>query len=95
MPISVIIAAKNAESTIEECLDSVRRNNPAEIIVVDGNSSDKTVKIAAAIIRVLGDEALREELVTKGKKLVGEKFNWSQIATDVLNSYNRVKAAGA
>jgi len=46
LPISVIIIAKNAESTVEECLDSVRKNNPAEIIVVDGNSSDKTVKIA-------------------------------------------------
>jgi len=45
-PISVIIIAKNAESTIKECLDSVRRNNPAEIIVVDGVSSDKTVEVA-------------------------------------------------
>lgn len=46
LPLSVIIPAKNAESTIEECLSSVRRNNPAEIIVVDGNSSDRTVEIA-------------------------------------------------
>ena len=46
LPISVIIPAKNAESTIEQCLDSVQRNNPAEIIVVDGNSSDMTVEIA-------------------------------------------------
>jgi len=46
MPISVIVVAKNAERTIEDCLDSVRRNNPAEIIVVDSNSSDKTVEIA-------------------------------------------------
>jgi len=46
LPISVIIVAKNAESTIEECLDSVRRNNPAEIIVVDGLSTDKTVSLS-------------------------------------------------
>jgi len=45
-PVSVIIVAKNAERTIKECLDSVRRNNPAEIIVVDGVSHDKTVEIA-------------------------------------------------
>jgi glycosyltransferase involved in cell wall biosynthesis len=46
LPISVIIAAKNAEGTIEECLVSVQGNNPAEIIVVDGNSTDRTLEIA-------------------------------------------------
>jgi len=46
LPISVIIPTKNVERTIEECLISVHRNNPAEIIVVDGNSSDRTVEIA-------------------------------------------------
>lgn len=46
LPISVIIIARNAERTIDDCLDSIRRNNPAEIILVDGNSSDKTVEIA-------------------------------------------------
>ncbi|MFC2072266.1 glycosyltransferase family 2 protein [Chloroflexota bacterium] len=46
LPISVIIIAKNAEETIEDCLSSIQRNNPAEIIVVDGNSADRTVEIA-------------------------------------------------
>jgi glycosyltransferase involved in cell wall biosynthesis len=46
LPISVIIPVKNMESTIEECLISVQRNNPAEIIAVDGNSTDRTVEIA-------------------------------------------------
>lgn len=46
LPISVIIVARNAERTIDECLSSVQRNNPAEIIVVDGDSSDSTVDIA-------------------------------------------------
>lgn len=46
LPISVIIITKNAEETIEDCLSYVQRNNPAEIIVVDGNSSDRTVEIA-------------------------------------------------
>ena len=46
LPISVITIAKNAEETIQDCLDSVRRNSPAEIILVDGNSSDRTVEIA-------------------------------------------------
>lgn len=46
LPISVIIIARNAESTIEECLDSIQRNKPVEIIVVDGVSIDRTVAIA-------------------------------------------------
>lgn len=47
LPISVIIVARDAERTIGECLKSVQRDNPAEIIVVDGNSSDRTVEIAS------------------------------------------------
>lgn len=46
LSISVIVITKNAEETIEECLDSIQRNNPAEIIVVDGGSSDRTVDIS-------------------------------------------------
>jgi glycosyltransferase involved in cell wall biosynthesis len=46
LPISVIIVARNAEKTIEECLKSVQRDEPAEIILVDGNSTDSTVEIA-------------------------------------------------
>ena len=46
LPVSVITIAKNAEATIQDCLELVRRNSPAEIIVVDGNSSDRTVEIA-------------------------------------------------
>ncbi len=77
LPISVIIIAKNAEETMQDCLDSVRRNSPAEIIVVDGNSSDSTVEIARgytdricsdggkglACARQLGAEEARQEYI--------------------------------
>lgn len=77
LPISVIVVARNAEKTIEECLSSVKRNNPAEIIVVDGNSSDRTVEIARRFThriysddgrglgyaRQLGAEQAREEYI--------------------------------
>ena len=46
LPISVIIIAKNAEMTLEECLSVVNKSDPAEIIVVDGNSTDRTTEIA-------------------------------------------------
>jgi hypothetical protein len=47
--ISVIIPALNEEKYLGRCLDSLVRQcrkNHAEIIVVDGGSSDRTVKIA-------------------------------------------------
>lgn len=46
MDVSVVICAKNAERTIEECLDSIRMNNPSEIIVIDDGSTDKTAEIS-------------------------------------------------
>lgn len=46
LPISVIIPVKNMASTMEKCLNSIEKNNPAEIIVVDGNSTDGTLEIA-------------------------------------------------
>ena len=46
MEISVIVCAKNAGKSIEACLKSVQENRPSEIILIDGNSSDATVRIA-------------------------------------------------
>jgi len=46
LDVSVVVCAKNAERTIEECLESVRMNNPFEIIVIDDGSTDKTAEIS-------------------------------------------------
>ena len=48
MKISVVIPAYNEEKYLEACLVSLKNQieKPYEIIVVDNNSSDKTVKIA-------------------------------------------------
>lgn len=43
---SVVICTKNASATIAECINSVIALEPLEIIVVDGNSTDKTTVIA-------------------------------------------------
>jgi rSAM/selenodomain-associated transferase 2 len=48
MKISVIIPTLNEESCVAETLQSLRRQNPQEIIVVDGGSTDATQKIAAS-----------------------------------------------
>lgn len=44
--ISVVVCVKNEEARLEECLKRIIKNNPDEIIVVDGNSTDRTAEIA-------------------------------------------------
>jgi glycosyltransferase involved in cell wall biosynthesis len=44
--ISAIVPARNAEHWIESCLSAIRANHPAEIILVDGGSTDRTVELA-------------------------------------------------
>ena len=46
LDISVVVPTRNAESLIEDCLASIQRANPREIIVVDGLSTDRSVEIA-------------------------------------------------
>lgn len=44
--ISVIIPTLNEERYIGQCIESAKRLNPLEIIVVDGGSTDRTKEIA-------------------------------------------------
>lgn len=44
--ISVVVCTKNEETRLEDCLKSIALNQPDEIIVVDGGSTDKTIEIA-------------------------------------------------
>ncbi len=46
LDISVIVCAKNAENTLERCMESIKSNNPSEIILVDDGSTDGTLEIA-------------------------------------------------
>lgn len=48
MKISIVIPAYNEEKYLESCLESLKNliEKPYEVIVVDNNSTDKTVKIA-------------------------------------------------
>jgi glycosyltransferase involved in cell wall biosynthesis len=57
--LSVVIPVRNAEAQIEECLASIVRCRPAEIIVVDGLSTDSTLEIAQRFgVRIISDEGL-------------------------------------
>jgi len=55
--LTVVIPARNSEHLLDECVGAVRRNGPAEYIVVDGQSGDETARLARALgARVLSDE---------------------------------------
>lgn len=57
LPLSVVVCARNTERTISACLKSICRNNPFEIILVDGNSTDKTIALAVDFARyILSDQ---------------------------------------
>lgn len=44
--VSVVVCTKNEEYRIEDCLKTIVNNDPGEIIVVDGESTDATIAIA-------------------------------------------------
>ena len=46
LPITVIVPVRNSEHLVEGCLTSIFKANPAEVIVVDGLSTDHTLEIA-------------------------------------------------
>jgi glycosyltransferase involved in cell wall biosynthesis len=46
LPLSVIINTLNEEKNISSCIESIIKQNPYEIILIDGSSNDKTVDIA-------------------------------------------------
>jgi glycosyltransferase involved in cell wall biosynthesis len=57
LDLSVVVPVRNAERLIEECLASIVRAEPREIIVVDGLSTDRTREIAQRYpVRIMSDE---------------------------------------
>lgn len=75
--LTVVIPVRNAAAFIEACLDLAIASGPAEVIVVDGRSTDATVEIArrypvrllddggrgVAAARLMGAEAARTEWI--------------------------------
>lgn len=46
MKLSVVVCVRNEEARLRGCLETVFLNNPDEVILVDGDSTDRTVEIA-------------------------------------------------
>jgi glycosyltransferase involved in cell wall biosynthesis len=56
VPVSVVVCVRNRAAVLARCLDSIEQARPAEILVVDGRSTDGTAAIARARgIRVVDD----------------------------------------
>jgi glycosyltransferase involved in cell wall biosynthesis len=55
--VAVVVPVRNAEGMLAACLESIVRQKPAELIVVDGLSTDRTIEIARSFgARILSDE---------------------------------------
>jgi glycosyltransferase involved in cell wall biosynthesis len=47
--VSVQVCTLNEEANISACLEAIRANDPADILVIDGGSADRTVEIARSM----------------------------------------------
>jgi glycosyltransferase involved in cell wall biosynthesis len=57
LDVSVVVPVRNAERLLDDCLASIARSRPRELIVVDGKSTDSTREIAERYTpRLLSDE---------------------------------------
>ena len=55
--VAVVVPVRNAEGMLAACLESIVQQAPADLIVVDGLSTDRTVEIARSFgARILSDE---------------------------------------
>ena len=76
MKFSVVVCAKNEEKRITECLKSIK-NKPSEIIVIDENSSDQTVKLAKTITKKV--------FIRKNSNLTNDRqFGIDQCKNDII-----------
>lgn len=87
MGISAIILTRNSEVTIRECLESVTKNSPQEIIVVDGYSTDKTLDIVKAYTdKIYFEDKGLTYARQLGAKMASEEYIFYSDSDVVLNS---------
>jgi len=56
LDVSVVVPVRNAEGLLEDCLASIARSEPREIVIVDGRSTDRTLELARGFTdRILSD----------------------------------------
>lgn len=65
-------------------IEDIVKLEEGSVVLIDPSNPGE---IADAVIRLLKDEAVRQELSAKGRKLVSERFDWRQVARETLNLY--------
>lgn len=88
--ISAIVCTKNCEDLIDGCLKSITNNNPKEIIIIDGKSTDKTLDVAKKYTKLIySDEG---KGLAYARQLGAEKAKGNYIAyigpDNVLGDYS-------
>jgi glycosyltransferase involved in cell wall biosynthesis len=79
-PIDVVLLTKDSERKLRECVDSIYRNIPvARLIVVDGYSTDKTLKILSEFNQKYGDVKI---IMDKGTRATARQKGIEAVQTD-------------
>jgi glycosyltransferase involved in cell wall biosynthesis len=79
-PIDVVVLTKNSEHLLDKCLASVYENVPVKnLIVVDGFSTDRTLKIINEINETRGNI---EVLKVNGSRAIAREEGIRQVSTD-------------
>lgn len=91
--ISVVVLTKNSEKFLEDCLKSIVKNKPSEIIIIDYGSTDRTLEISKKYTNQIYHNVRG---VAFGRQLGAEKANKDLIAyvdSDIIlpeNFFNRM-----
>jgi glycosyltransferase involved in cell wall biosynthesis len=75
LKLTVIVCVLNEEKRIRDCLDTIYQNNPAEVILVDGGSGDKTVEIAKTFSHIRIIESKNSNLTIDRQKGIDAATN--------------------
>jgi glycosyltransferase involved in cell wall biosynthesis len=79
-PVDVVILTKNSERLLKKCIDSVYRNVPVDrLIVVDGYSTDNTMRIVKQFQRRYGNVIFVQD---KGTRSSARQIAMSKVKSD-------------
>ena len=59
LDLTVVVCSYNAGHMIRDCLTAVRENNPRQVVLVDGGSTDDTRSIAEEYVDLTVDDGAR------------------------------------
>ncbi len=85
MSVSIIVPVRNEEALIADAVQRLRRDfDDCELLVVDGASTDATVKLAAPHARVMGTAAGRALQMNEGARHTSGDVLWFVHADTVI-----------